>query len=109
MKAEAAAALREPRMSRNATRLPIALALLALVFLSPTLATAFPQGAILSSAAERPEATPGLFSTIWDLFSAVWTIGSVLEPNGAGTNTGPGTDPNAAGSRDTGSGLDPNG
>ncbi len=88
-------------------RLPsrLTLVLVALVFLSPTLATAFPQGADLRSASERPEAAPGLFSRIWGLLSAVWATGSVLEPDGASAASG--TEPSDA--TDTGSILDPNG
>ena len=96
-------------MSRHPTRLLPALALLALTFLTPTLATAFPQGATLRSAAEHSSTAPGLFARLWDLLSAVWTTGSILEPNGSSSAAGPGSDPDAASVGDTGSGLEPNG
>ncbi len=93
-------------MSRHSTRLLLpTLALIALTLLTPTLATAFPQGATLRSAAERPDATPGLLDKLWDLLSAVWTTGSGLDPNGAAS----GIEPSAASTGDTGSILDPNG
>ena len=98
-------------MPRTPTRpfLPT-LTLIALVLLTPTLATALPQDATIRSAAERAEATPSLFAKLWDLLSAIWTNGSGLEPNGA--NAGPssqsGTDPDAP-SGDNGPGLDPDG
>ncbi len=96
-------------MPRNLTRplLPT-LTLLALVLLTPTLATALPQGATIRSAAERAEATPGLFAKLWDLLSAVWATGSILEPDGASGAPEPGTDFGAA-IGDTGSILEPNG
>jgi hypothetical protein len=93
-------------MPRSPSRLLLpAVALVALIFLSPSLSTAFPEDMALRSA-EHSDATPGLFAKLWGLLSAVWTTGSGLEPDGA--NAG-GTDPNAAGSDDTGSGLDPDG
>lgn len=62
-----------------------------------------------ASAAERPEATPGLFSQLWSLFSDFLSEnGSILEPNGASGENGSGLDPNGA-NGDNGSGLDPNG
>ena len=94
-------------MHRSTSRLLIpTLALLALVFLFPSLATALPQSPILRSAAERHEAALGLFSKLRDVLSAVWTNGSALEPDGA--NAGSGTEPNAA-IGDNGSALEPDG
>ncbi len=95
-------------MPRPPSRLLIpTLALIALLFLAPTLATAFPQSATLRSAAELPEASPGFFSKLWALLSAVWATGSGLEPNGGTTASG--TEPNGSSGGDTGSGLEPNG
>jgi len=96
-------------MPRPPSRLLIpTLALIALLFLTPTLATAFPQGATLRSAAERPEAAPGLFSKLWELLSAIWANGAGLEPDGA--NVAPGTEPNSSGTTgDNGAGLEPDG
>jgi hypothetical protein len=94
-------------MPRSPSRLLIpAVALVALVFLSPSLATASPQDATLRSAAERS----GLFTKLWDLLSAVWANGSILDPNGTGpsASSGPGTEPNAP-TGDNGPGLDPDG
>ncbi len=94
-------------MPRNLTRpvLP-ALILIALVLLTPTLATALPQGVTIRSAAECAEAAPSLFANLWGFLSAVWAIGSGLEPDGV--NAALGCEPNSTGG-DTGSGLDPNG
>ena len=95
-------------MPRPPSRLLIpTLALIALLFLTPTLATAFPQGAPLRSAAERAEAAPGLVSKLWALLSAIWANGAGLEPNGA--NAAPGTAPNSGTTNETGPGLDPDG
>jgi len=95
-------------MPRPPSRLLIpTLALIALLFLTPTLATAFPQGAPLRSAAERPVVAPGLFSQLWELLSAVWATGSGLEPNGG--TAAPGAEPNSGTPGDNGSGLDPDG
>lgn len=95
-------------MPRNPTRPLLLLALLAFTLLTPTRAIAFPQGTALRSAAEHAEPAPlGLFARLWDLLSAVWTTGSILEPNGAGASTG--TEPNSASTGDTGSGLEPDG
>lgn len=94
-------------MPRIPTRLPT-LTLLGLLILSPTLATAQPQGKVVLSAAERAEAGTNFLSRLLNLLSAVWATGSILEPDGAGANSGPGTDPNAA-NGDTGPGLEPNG
>jgi hypothetical protein len=94
-------------MPRNSSRILLpALALIALTLLTPTRTTALPQGATLRSAAEHLETAPGLFAKLWDLLSAVWATGAILEPNGA--SAAPGTEP-STGSGDTGSGLDPNG
>lgn len=63
------------------------------------------------SATERPDATPGLFSQLWSLFSTLFSnTGSGLDPNGvnAGPSSGPGTEPSAS-TGDTGSILEPNG
>ncbi len=94
-------------MPRPPSRLLIpTLALIALLFLAPTLATAFPQSATLRSAADRPEATSGLFSQLWELLSAVWANAAGLEPNGG--NAAPGSEP-SSGTGDNGAGLEPNG
>jgi hypothetical protein len=99
-------------MPRHSTRLLVpALALIALGFLVPTLATALPQGEAVLSAAERPEAAPGRLSQLWSLLSVLWSEnGSILEPNGAhaGPTSGSGTAPNES-TGDTGAGLEPNG
>jgi hypothetical protein len=91
-------------------RLP-ALALIALVFLAPALATALPPDARILSAAERPEATPGLLSQLWGFFSSLWSEnGSILDPNGTPRpSSGSGNEPASADSGDNGSGLEPNG
>jgi hypothetical protein len=91
-------------MTRLRKRLLVpALALIALAFLFPALATALPQEGTVLSAAERQEATPGRLSQLWILLSALWAEnGSILEPND-------GPKPTAGSSGDNGSGLDPNG
>ena len=90
------------RRLRSRFLVPV-LALIALVFLVPALATALPQGPVIPSVAERQEATPGLFSQLWSFLSALWSeTGSILEPDGN-------PKPNAASSGDTGSGLEPDG
>jgi hypothetical protein len=92
-------------MRRRPSRLLVpALALIALAFLFPTFASALPQREAVLSAAERPEAGPGLFSKIQGLLSVLWAeTGSGLDPNGTGSG------PNTASTGDTGSGLDPDG
>jgi hypothetical protein len=98
-------------MPRRPSRLLVpALALIALVFLSPALATALPLGAEPAlRAAEHPQAGQGLFAKAWTLFSALWAeTGSVLEPDGAGASSGGGT-ANAANTGGTGSVLEPDG
>lgn len=104
MPAGAAAVPPEVRMPRSPSRLRLpALALIALVFLVPALATALPPDARVLSAVERPEATPGLLSQLWGFLSALWAEnGSILEPDGA-------PKPNTADSGDNGSGLEPDG
>jgi hypothetical protein len=99
----------EVRMPCPPSRLLPTLALLALVLVTPALATALPQSAPLRSATERAEAAPGLFAKLWELLSAVWTTGSILDPNGTSGAVGPGSDPDIGSVGDTGSGLDPNG
>jgi hypothetical protein len=96
-------------MSQVLTRpLVPTLVLVALLALSPAVATAQPQGIL--SAAERPETASGLFSQLWSLLSALWSEnGSILDPNGAGATTGSGAEPDAATTGDTGSLLDPDG
>lgn len=89
-------------MPRHPTRpfVLLTLALLAFILLPPTL-----------SAAERPGATPSLFSQLWSLVSTLFSdTGSGLDPDGvnAGPSSGSGTEHNA-GTGETGSGLDPNG
>jgi hypothetical protein len=96
-------------MPRPTSRLFPALTLIALALLSSTSATALPRAATARAAAESQEAAPGLFARVWDVLSSLWTTGSGLEPNGTGTNAGPGTDPDAAGAGDIGSVLEPNG
>jgi hypothetical protein len=95
-------------MPRLPSRLLVpTLALIALLFLSPTLVTALPQGgATIHSAAERPEVAPGFLSKLWDLLSGIGATGSSLEPNGA--SSVPETESNAD-TGDNGSGLDPDG
>ena len=84
-------------MSRHPSRLLVpVLVLLTLFLLVPGGATAQPWGESVLSAAERPEATPGLFSQFWSLLSTLCS------------DNGPGLDPNGA-TGDTGSGLEPNG
>ena len=94
-------------MPRIPTRL-LTLPLLGLLILSPTFATAQPQGKAVLSASERPEAGPNFLSRLSSLLSTVWATGSILDPDGSGANSGPGTNPNVA-TGDTGSGLDPDG
>jgi hypothetical protein len=97
---------------RPARPLVPALALITLVFLTPALAIAMPHGGEAAlRAAERPQASPSLFTKAWSLLSALWAeTGSVLEPNGgAGASSGAGTGFNAASTGDTGSVLEPNG
>ena len=79
-------------MPRIPTRpLVLALALVALLALSPALATAQPT----FSVTEQPEPTPGLLSQLWSLLSALWSnTGSGLDPNGVTGDTGPWLDPN---------------
>ena len=99
-------------MPRHPKRLLIPiLALLALVFLLPTLATAQPHhGEAVPVAAERPAAGPSFFSKIRSLLSVLWAeTGSGLDPNGTGTGPSSGSGTNAAGTGDNGSGLEPNG
>jgi hypothetical protein len=97
-------------MSRHPIRLFLpALALLALILLTPTLATAFPQSATLRSDSGHSSTAPGLFDRLWDLLSAFWTTGSILEPNGISGAASPGSGTDAGSTGDTGSGLDPNG
>ena len=99
-------------MPRNLIRLLLpTLALIALVLLSPPLATALPQSTPLRSAADLSVATPGLFAKLWDLLSAAWANGSILEPDGTGpgASSGPGTEPDSGTTGDNGSGLEPNG
>lgn len=93
-------------MPRLPSRLLVpTLALIALLVLAPNHATALPLGTVLSSAAERTDANPGLFSRLWGFLSSILATGPGLEPNGA--NSAPGT-PNAA-TGDNGPGLEPNG
>jgi hypothetical protein len=93
-------------MPQYPTRL-LALALIAALFLVPTLATARPAHKDTApSASKRPVAGPNVLSRIQGLLSALWAeTGSILEPNGTGTNSTAGTQPTS----DTGSGLEPNG
>jgi hypothetical protein len=95
-------------MPRRPTRpLFLVLLLLGLTVLPP--AAALPLGTPGLSAAERPEASAGLFSQLWSLFSALLSEnGSILEPNGANGENGPGLEPNGA-NGDNGSILDPDG
>jgi hypothetical protein len=99
-------------MTRLRSRLLVpALALIALAFLFPALATALPQGEAILSVAERQEDSPGYLFQLWSLLSALWSEnGSILELNGAhaGPTPGSGTAPNAS-TGDTGAGLEPNG
>ena len=83
-------------MSRHPSRLLVpVLALLTLFLLLPGGATAQPWGESVLSSAERPEATPGLFSQLWSLLSALWAeTGPGLDPDGATGDTGPWLDPN---------------
>ena len=99
-------------MPRYPTRLGTP-ALIAALFLAPTLATARPINKDAALSAPKRLAAPSVLSKIGALLSALWAeTGSVLEPDGtnASTNaTGSGTEPHPAGSGDNGSGLDPNG
>jgi len=90
-------------MPRRPKRLPV-LALIALVFLLPALATAAPHysEAVLAPA-ERHDASPSLLTQLQGLLSFLWKNGSGLDPDG---RPGPGP---ATTTGDTGSGLDPNG
>lgn len=93
-------------MLRRPKRLLVpVLALIALVFLLPALATAAPHHseAVLAPA-ERHASAPALFAQLRSLLSLLWKTGSGLDPNG----TQPGA-PNATTSGDTGSGLEPDG
>ena len=99
-------------MPRPPSRLLLpAVALVTLISLSPSLAAALPLGQPGLSADERAEGTPGLFAKLWELLSAVWANGSILDPNGTGSgaSSGPGSVPAEASSGDNGSILDPNG
>ena len=91
-------------MPRFRSRLLVpALALIALGFLFPALAQALPLGSTDLSAVERHEANPGRLSQFWSLLSALWAeTGSILKSDGNPKST-------AAGSGDTGSGLEPDG
>jgi hypothetical protein len=97
-------------MLRIPTRpLVLTLALVALLALSPVAATTQAPGSPTLSAAESPEPTPGLFSHLWSLLSALWSdTGSGLDPDGATGDTGSGLDPDGV-TGDTGPWLDPNG
>ena len=90
-------------MPRRPKRLPV-LALIALVFLLPALATAAPHHseAVLPPA-ERQESAPTLFAQLRSLLSALWQNGSGLEPDG---RPSPGAATTAG---DNGSILDPDG
>jgi hypothetical protein len=80
------------------------LTLLALTFLSPTLATARPLQAEQAArpAAERAEAGFGFLAQVRGFLSLLWAAnGSGLDPDGAHTTSGT--------TGDNGSGLDPNG
>jgi len=90
-------------MPRRLKRLPV-LALIALVFLLPALATAAPHHseAVLAPA-ERHVAGPSLLAQLRSLLSVLWKNGSGLEPNG---RPGPATATTAG---DNGSILEPDG
>lgn len=91
-------------MPRLRSRLLVpALALIALIYLCPAVATALPQGEAGPLVAERQEATPGRLAYLWSFLSALWR-----EPKGA-PSPGLPTEPDAAGSGDNGSGLEPDG
>lgn len=90
-------------MPRRPKRLSV-LALIALVFLLPALATAQPQPReAVPVVAARHDAGPSFFAELRSLLSVLWKNGSGLEPNG---RTGPGAATTAG---DNGSGLDPDG
>ncbi len=93
-------------MPRHPTRPPfiLILALLTLLLLAPPHAKALPLGHTNSSAAEHPQAVPGLFSQLWSFLAALWEEnGSGLDPNGATASAS--SDPGS----ENGSILDPNG
>lgn len=99
-------------MHRYAVRLLVP-ALFGLLFLVPALATARPdhQQAV-HSAAECRKAAPSLLSKVQGFLSVLWAEnGSILDPNGGGTNTSSsnGSGERPASSGDNGSILDPNG
>jgi hypothetical protein len=90
-------------------RIPV-LALTAIIFLLPALATAqpHPREAAFAAAAAQPEAGPSLLAKIRSLLSVLWAdTGSGLDPNGAGSRTS--VMPGATITGDTGSILDPDG
>lgn len=90
-------------MPRRPKRLSV-LALIALVFLLPALATAQPHlREDVPAAAAGHDAGPSLLAQLWSLLSVLWQNGSILDPDG---RPGPGAATTAG---DTGSGLDPNG
>ena len=92
-------------MSRQPHRI-LVLALFAIVFLLPALATAqpHPRGA-LSAATARHDAGPSfLLAQLRSLLSVLWQNGSILDPDGR-----PVPNPPATTAGDTGSGLDPDG
>jgi len=86
-----------PHMPRH----PARLVLIALLVLSPALATAQPPRASSTTSATHSETTFPLFAHLRSLFSVLWKNGSILEPDG---RPGPFTT-----TGDTGSILDPNG
>jgi hypothetical protein len=84
------------------------LALIALVLLLPTLATAQPQREALRSPAEHTAAVPSLFAEIRSFLSILWAEnGSVLEPDGRSSAVG--SETNTATTGDNGSVLEPDG
>jgi hypothetical protein len=91
-------------MPRRLKRLPV-LALIALVFLLPALATAAPHHseAVLAPA-ERHGAGPSFLAQLQSLLSVLWKNGSGLDPNG---RPGPNFPATTAG--DNGSILEPDG
>jgi len=84
----------------------LVLALLALVFLLPALATAAPHHSeAVPVAAARHDAGPSLLlAQLQGFLSFLWKNGSGLDPDGR-----PGPNPPATTAGDTGSGLEPNG
>ena len=69
-------------MSRQPHRI-LVLALLALVFLLPALATAQPHpGEAVPVAAARPGIGPSFLAQLRSLLSTFWKNGSILDPNG---------------------------